>query len=384
MRKIVASEIVLGEPLLFSLFDDQGRLLLRQGIVITMPDQVDRLIARGAMRRARISEIAGDAAPADLSAATQEKKEPAFERVGSLLLNFKHVVTTALKSPEQIDVSARVKKVALSLQENCQVDVNATLAACYLDYQNPYILVHQFMGAVLTEIIARRKGLQPEQRVPMICAALTRDWGQIPWQSELEKLEGPLPEPLKVKMREHPQHGVEMLSNAGVDEPSWLESILAHHERLDGSGYPGGLKGDAVPLGSRILAIADIYSAMAKPRPYRKKEHSPQNALREIYSKKGSEIDSELADILISEVGVLPAGSIVRLRCGEIAVIKSPASKAQAAQVFSIYGKSGMVLPAPVFRDPSSPEYEITGLVPYSECRSASIMIKQVWLKETT
>lgn len=376
---------MLGEPLLFSLFDEQGRLLLRQGIVITMPDQIDRLIARGAMRRARISESsAASAASAALSAAVQEK-EPAFERVGSLLLNFKHVVTTALKAPDQIDVAARVKKIALALQENCRDDVNASLAACYLDYQNPYILVHQFMGAVLAEIMARRKGVSPEERLLIICAALTRDLGQIPWQSELEKLEGPLSDPLKAKMHQHPRQGVDMLSAAGVGEPTWLDSIRCHHERLDGSGYPGGLKGEAVPLGARILAIADIYSAMAKPRPYRKKEHSPQNALREIYSKKDTEIDAELADILISEIGVLPAGSIVRLKCGEIAVIKSPATKTQGgAQVFSIYGKSGVVMPVPICRDSSLPEYEITGLVPFSECRSASIMIKQVWLKETT
>ncbi|MHB1292289.1 MAG: HD-GYP domain-containing protein [Sulfuricella sp.] len=383
MRQLVPADIDLGEPLRFSIFDEKGNLLLRQGIVITMPDQIDRLIARGAMRRARISDsIAGPTT--SVRPPTFQEKEPPFERVGGLLLNYKHVVSTALKAPEQIDVSARVKKIALSLQENYQDDVDATLAACYLDYQNPYILVHQFMGAVLTEIIARRKGVESGERLSMVCAALTRDWGQIPWQSELERYEGPIPEPLKAKMREHPLQGVAMLSAAGVMEPIWLDSVRSHHERLDGSGYPSGLKGETIPLGARILAIADVYSAMAKPRSYQKKAHFPQDALREIYLKKDTEIDGELANILIREIGVFPAGSIVRLKCGEIAVIKSPASKAQGAQVFSIYGKTGMAMSIPIYRDTSSPEFEIVGLVPFSECRSASIMIKQVWLKDTT
>jgi len=385
VRRLVPANIVLGEPLPFSIFDDKGHLLLRQGVVITMPDQVDRLIARGALCQEIDFQMASPAAPVPQRAALisqPQEQQPAFERVGGLLLNFKHVVSTALKAPEQIDVPARVKKIAQALQETCLDDVDAALAACYLDYQNPYILVHQFMGAVLTEIIARRKVLAAEERLPMVCAALTRDWGQIPLQSELERLEGPLPDGLKARMREHPGQGAEILGAAGVKEQVWLDAIRFHHERLDGSGYPSGLKGEAIPLGARILAIADTYSAMAKPRPYRKKAHYPQNALREIYLKKDAEMDAELANIFIREIGVLPAGSIVRLKCGEIAVIKSPASKTNGAKVFSIYGKTGMVLSAPVYRDTSLPEFEIAGLVPFSECRSASVMVKQVWLKE--
>lgn len=385
MRRLVAANIVLGEPLAFSIFDDKGRLLLRQGVVITMPDQVDRLLARGAL----IDEIE-DPAVAPVAHAPQrpaplpQEKQPVYERIGGLLLNFKHVVGTALKSPEQIDLPARIGKMASALQEACQEDVSAALAACYLDYQNPYILVHQFMGAVLADMMARGKGLGPDERLPLLCAALTRDWGQLPMQGELEKLEGPLPDSLKARVRAHPQVGAEMLAAAGVKESLWLDSVRGHHERLDGTGYPDGLKGEAIPLGARILAIADTYSAMAKPRPYRKKAHYPQNALREIYLKKDGEMDGGLANIFIKEIGLLPAGSIVRLKCGEVAVIKSPTSKANGAEVFSIYGKSGQVLASPVYRDTSLPEFEITGLVPFSECRSASIMIKQVWRKETT
>jgi hypothetical protein len=383
VRKLVAANIVLGEPLRFSIFDDQGRLLLRQGVIITMPDQVDRLLVRGALIDQIEDPVVSVAHAPQRSAPVPQEKPPVYEQIGGLLLNFKHVVGTALKTPEQIDLPARIRKIALSLQEACREDGHAALAACYLDYQNPYILVHQFMGAVLTEDMARSKGLGPEERLPLVCAALTRDWGQLPLQAELEKVEGPLPDALRAKMREHPLLGVEMLRAAGVKEAAWLDAVRSHHERLDGSGYPDGLVGESIPLGARMLAIADTFSAMAKPRPYRKKAHYPQNALREIYLKKDGEMDAELANIFIREIGVLPAGSIVRLKCGEIAVVKRPTAKANGAQVFSIYGKTGMVLAAPVSRDTSLPDFEISGLVPFSECRSASIMIKQVWRKDT-
>ena len=88
-----------------------------------------------------------------------------------------------------------------------------------------------------------------------------------------------------------------------------------------------------------------------------------------------------MAHILINQIGLLPPGTIVKLKCGEIAVIKSPTVKAEGATVYSIYGKSGMVLSEPMLRETSHPAYEITGLLPYSECRSASVTIKRVWAK---
>lgn len=382
MKKIVPANIVLGEPLPFSIYDENGRLLLRQGVVVTMPDQIARLIARGAL----LDESEAQLEPRTPAAShrppppTQDPQAP-FEHLGALILNLKHVIGTALKSPEQIDVAARIGKIALTIQEICADDVDSALAAPCLDFHNPYIVVHQIMGAVLTELIARRKEVGQEQRLALVCAALTRDLGQIPIQAELDHHVGPLPDALRARMYQHPEQSVELLERAGVTDPIWLAAVRGHHERLNGSGYPAGLKADAITLGARILAVADIYSAMEKPRPYRNKAHFPQNALKEIYLKKDAEIDGEMAHILINQIGLLPPGTIVKLKCGEIAVIKSPTVKAEGAAVYSIYGKNGMVLAEPVLRETSDPTYTITGLMPYSECRSASVTIKRVWAK---
>jgi len=379
VKKIVPANIVLGEPLPFSIYDENGRLLLRNGIVITMPDQIDRLIARGAQW-----DDAGVASAPDTPAGghrpppTREQESP-FERLGGLILNLKHVIGTALKNPEQIDVSARVGKIASAIQEICEGDIDSALAAPCLDFQNPYIVVHQMMGAVLAELIARRKEMAQEERLALVCAALTRDLGQIPLQAELDVHLGPLPEALRARMHQHPNLSAELLVRAGITDPAWLQAVRGHHERLNGSGYPAGLKGEQISLGARILAVADIYSAMEKPRPYRNKAHFPQNALKEIYLKKDAEIDGEMANILIKQIGLLPPGTLVKLKCGEIAVIKSPTVKAEGATVYSLYGKSGMLLPQPVMRETTEPPYEITGLMPYSECRSASLTIKRVW-----
>lgn len=378
MQKIVRTQLVLGEPLPFSIYDEKGRLLLRHGIVITMPDQIDRVLARGAMLD-EYENLAEARTPEAQRASIPEDKPPAFELMGTLILNLKHVVGTALKSPEQIDLSARIRKIARTVQDVCLEDIDSALAAPCLDFQNPYIIVHQMMGAVLTELIARRKAVVPEDRLSMICAALTRDLGQMPIQMELDNTAGPLSAGLLARMHQHPSHSNEILMRAGVDDSVWLQAVSGHHERLNGSGYPAGLTAEQISLGARILAVADIYSAMEKPRPYRNKAHFPQNALKEIYLKKDAEIDGEMAHILINQIGLLPPGTIVKLKCGEIAVIKSPTVKAEGATVYSIYGKSGMVLSEPILRDTTQPGYEITGLLPFTECRSASVMIKRVW-----
>lgn len=380
MKKIVRANIVLGQPLPFSLYDESGRLLLRRGIVITMPDQIDRLLARGALRDELEPPLeSGSALLAQPTPAPARSQQTPFEQFGSLTLNLKHVLGTTLSSPQQIDVGARVRKIALAIQDLCQQDIDSTLAASCLDFQNPYLIVHQMMGAVLTEIVARRTPAAKEQRLSWVCAALTRDLGQWTIQSELDQHAGSLPPALQSRMREHPDRSAELLARAGVVDLSWLAAVRGHHERLNGSGYPAGLKDEQIGLGARILSVTDMYSAMQKSRPYRKQAHFPQNALKEIYQRKDGEIDGEMAQILIGQIGLLPPGTIVRLTCGEIAVIKSPSLKADGATVYSIYGKTGMVLPAPLRRETSQPGYEITGLLPFAECRSASVTLKRVW-----
>lgn len=385
MRRLVPSNLVLGEPLPFSVFDERGNLLLRKGMIISMPDQIDRLVHRGAV----VDELELRAMSAPMRPPTERQpppppKEAPFDRIGGLILNLKHIIGTVLKTPAQIDMSARVGRVAAAIQETCAEDVDGALAAPYLDFQNAYIVVHQVMGAVLTEIIARRKGVPPEQRLSMVCAALTRDLGQMSLQAELDGIEGPLPPALRERVRAHPLQGVELLKLAGVGDPLWLDAIRFHHERLDGSGYPLGATAAQIPLGGRILALADTYSAMSKPRPYGVKTHSPQHALREIHARRDAEIDGELANLLLQSVGMYPPGAIVRLKCGEIAVVKNAALKAGDARVFSVYSSSGMVLTTPLPRSTAAAEFEITGTVPFSECRSAAVTMKRIWLRDKT
>ncbi|MDD5241133.1 MAG: HD domain-containing protein [Sulfuricella sp.] len=375
MKKIIRADLKLGEPLPFSIFDRDGRLLLRQGLVLSNPDHIGQLIDRGVLKG---ENVGGEA---ENSSCPPVESLSVYERMGGLILNLKHIFTTALKSPEQIDLPARINHFAANLQALCQEDMDGALAAMHLDNVNPYIVVHQIMGATLTEVIAGRKGLTVSERRPFVCAALTRDIGQLGIQNDLDKCEGPLSESLKEAMVKHPLRGAEMLSRAGVKDNAWLHAVKQHHERFDGGGYPQKLRGDDITWGGGVLAITDMYSAMTKPRPYRNKAHFPQNALRDMYLGKDQSMDGELVQTLIKEIGMFPPGSIVRLKNGEIAVIKNCTNKVNDAVVFSVYDQKGMPLLSPIRREAWNADFEITGMVPFSECRSAAVTIKRLWIK---
>lgn len=390
MKKVSRSDLKLGEPLPFSIHDEDGRLLLRKGIVLTIPGHIDKLVTRGVLmsdEKSSCDTLSSPAAATPFSSsrnAPPPVTQPVYDLMDGVALNLKHIFTTVLKTPEQIDLPARIRNLATTVQTLCQEDLDSALAAPYLDFHNPYIIVHQLMGAILTEIIGVRKGLSPEERLPYLCAALTRDIGQLAIQSELDKCDGPLPPELKEAMLGHTLRGVEILSRAGVSDHAWLHSVRHHHERYNGSGYPSKLAGENIAWGGKVLALTDTYSAMTKPRPYRNnKAHFPQNALRDMYMGKDSAFDGELVQVLVKEIGMMPPGSIVKLKNGEIAVIKNRTIKASEAIAYSVYDQKGMPLFSPLRRETQAPEYEITGMVAFTECRSAAVTIKRLWAKQS-
>jgi len=120
---------------------------------------------------------------------------------------------------------------------------------------------------------------------------------------------------------------------------------------------------------------------MARVRPYRPKALSPQAALRDMYQQKDSHLDGELVQMLIKEIGVLPPGAIVKLKCGEVAVLQKRTFKAEGASVYSVYDRNGMPMVDPVRRNTQSPGFEIVGMVPFSQCKSATLLIKRLWMK---
>jgi putative two-component system response regulator len=118
-------------------------------------------------------------------------------------------------------------------------------------------------------------------------------------EAVLEK-HSPLDDSEWILMRTHPEMGLTLLDRAGQSSREVL-AVLYHHERLDGSGYPYGLKAEAIPIEARIVAVADTYDALTSDRPYRK-ACTQAEARRVLVEEAGSRLDSKAVAALFNSL----------------------------------------------------------------------------------
>lgn len=135
----------------------------------------------------------------------------------------------------------------------------------------------------------------PELRV-LARAGLLHDIGKISIPAAVLEKHSPLDESEWILMRTHPEMGLTLLDRAGQSSREVL-AVLYHHERLDGSGYPYGLKAEAIPIEARIVAVADTYDALTSDRPYRLR-CSPAEARRVLVEEARSRLDPRAVSAL--------------------------------------------------------------------------------------
>jgi putative nucleotidyltransferase with HDIG domain len=137
-----------------------------------------------------------------------------------------------------------------------------------VEARDPYTQGHEVRVAKLAKLISQEMHLPEEDVDGIEMAGLVHDIGKLHVPAEILTKPGKLSDTELALIKEHPEAGYAILS--GIEFPWPVADIaLAHHERQDGSGYPRGLVGDDIPLGSRVLAVADVVEAMASHRPYR-------------------------------------------------------------------------------------------------------------------
>ena len=160
----------------------------------------------------------------------------------------------------------------------------------------------------------------PHDRLEILgMLGLLQDVGKLKLPTELT-MRGPINVAEIELYRTHVNHSVEILSNTPGVHPELPGLASLHHERFDGSGYPRGLRGDAIALFGLIAGIVDAFDTLTAPPPFG--EHmSPSNALSVIYKGRGRQFHAALVEQFIQCIGVFPVGSVVELNSGEIAVV---------------------------------------------------------------
>jgi PAS domain S-box-containing protein/putative nucleotidyltransferase with HDIG domain len=196
-------------------------------------------------------------------------------------------ITERKRAEEQLRES--LEQLRRAVETTIQVLVMA------VEMKDPYTAGHQRRMTKLARTMATEMGLPPEKVEGLRMAGVIHDIGKITLPTEV------LSKPTKLSaielslIREHVRLGYEILKDVQSPWPL-AEIVLQHHERMDGSGYPRGLKGEEILIEARILAVADVVEAMASHRPYYRPALGIDTALAEIEKNRGLLYDSHAVD----------------------------------------------------------------------------------------
>ena len=178
-----------------------------------------------------------------------------------------------------------------------------------VEIKDLYTRGHSERVARLSGMIAAELRLPPERVEVLRYAATLHDVGKLGVPTRLLRKTGPLDEAEFREIRLHPARGVAVVGEiAFLDEA--YSAILYHHERMDGSGYPKGLRGQAIPPFARIIAVADAFDAMTSTRSYRQ-ARSVEEALAELRACSGTQLDPSIVDAIISALAKAAAAGRV-------------------------------------------------------------------------
>jgi diguanylate cyclase (GGDEF)-like protein/putative nucleotidyltransferase with HDIG domain len=207
-----------------------------------------------------------------------------------------------LYRPDVLEL-AELRRLAHGPDRAARFRAAASLAKA-VDARDTYTGSHSTRVAELAAWIAARLGLDAEQVELARLAGSLHDLGKLAIPEEILRKPGPLTPPERLVLERHSQIGFRMLESLEVDPVAhW---VLHHHERWDGAGYPNRLAGEDIPLGARIIFVADAYDAMTSDRAYRGRL-TPQEAVTELKRCAGTQFDPEVVRVFARELGYAPA-----------------------------------------------------------------------------
>ncbi len=250
---------------------------------------------------------------------------------GIVLVIFQYLLGALLKSQDR----ARELEVRTNQLASFQVGMLSALLRT-LDLRDQMTARHSAAVARYSRAIAQRAGFSRREEELVHIAALLHDIGKFILPDRILKANVPLTDEDWMLIRRHPQQGARVVSSLDGYGPV-AEIILAHHERIDGKGYPRGLEGDDIPELARIISVADTYDVMTARDSYRTPTSSYE-AIQELRRVSGKQLDARFVEVFIE----LLEGEDVSFRHGEEADFERELSlEARIAETASPGADSG-------------------------------------------
>jgi HD-GYP domain-containing protein (c-di-GMP phosphodiesterase class II) len=320
----------------------------RTGFVIDDPHDLQRITDSG-VREAWIDSAKG------LDVASGQHKEHADAAVEDRLVSAASAPVHAVERASMAEEVERAAKIcaqarqavvsmfqearmgrtveadqAMPLVEEISASVlrnpGALISLARLKTADDYTYMHSVAVCALMIALARQLQLDAATTREAGLAGLLHDIGKIAIPTAVLNKPGKLTDTEFATVKEHPVAGHRMLLGGSGVGAIALDVCLHHHEKVDGSGYPEHLAGDAISVFARMGAVCDVYDAITSDRPY-KRGWDPAEALRKMTEWSRGHFDERIFQAFVKSVGIYPVGALVRLKSGRLGVVVDQSEK---------------------------------------------------------
>jgi HD-GYP domain-containing protein (c-di-GMP phosphodiesterase class II) len=245
-----------------------------------------------------------------------------------------------------------VEEISASVMRN----PGALISLARLKTADDYTYLHSVAVCALMVALARQLNLDDNEIRGAGMSGLLHDLGKAVMPVAVLNKPGKLTDEEFAIMKKHPEEGHRLLVEGGCAMAVVLDVCLHHHEKVDGSGYPQGLKNDQISLFAKMGAVCDIYDAITSNRPY-KAGWDPAESIRQMTEWSKGHFDKRVFHAFVKSIGIYPIGSFVRMRSGRLGVVIDQTAKSLLTPKVKVFfsTSSNLRIP-PQILDLSSPD----------------------------
>jgi HD-GYP domain-containing protein (c-di-GMP phosphodiesterase class II) len=393
---------VIGKPMRWNIYREDGSVVLKTGESITSEQQLGKLTTQ------KLFYDDEDA----LAAAKNPQNSPSVVRMINQANKLLKLVLFDLQNPikekteetktaegekaaeeasptsgkeeekkeeeEEESAEERITAIAQLIYDALKLNSEIAIATIFLNQgAMRYAYHHPVNCAIISGLMAIAMEQPPEEIMTTLSAALTANVGMLKLQLKVSNKTAPLTTEEMAAVRAHPVLGVGILRKSEINHETWLSYVLNHHENEDGSGYPAGKKGDEIPLNANVISFAERYCARVTSRG----EHRPAlpaDTVSALFLEKQAHFKPQLAPHFIKLIGIHPPGIAVLLKSGEIGIVLKQGTIPGSAAVRITITPSGMSTEKVIIRDTQDPKFGIVKQV-HKDTAGINVQMSKFW-----
>lgn len=309
--RMYIEELFPGMKLARTVFSQDGRILVEEGVILTA-EHIQKLVVWD-IDHIFVDEQPTEEEPVSVQLKKEKMLQEAFLETHTRAVNTTKQLLNSLHAGDPIE-EAVVSTSVFELLDKMSQDRNLLVGLTQIKTIDNMLFTKCVNVCALALVVGNYLGLSEDDMHLLGMAAFLHDTGMMAIGEEVWNHPGPLTREQEEQIKKHPEIGYERL--AGFPEEV-RRVALEHHERMDGSGYPKGLKGEDIHLFSRIVGLVDVYEALIARRKHRE-PMLPSDALRLIMTRMKGLFDDQILKAFMGHMALFPIGTIVKLSTGEV------------------------------------------------------------------